>query len=75
MWKEIYENLRKCRLNIVRVYPAEYLTLPVHREQDITGNFSSVKQDWCKNLQIHKILEKDRNIKNAQAMLEGKKPL
>ena len=75
IWTEIYENLRKFRLNIVRVYPAEYLTLPVHGEPDITGNFSSIKQDWCKNLQIHQILEKDGNIKKVQSMMEGKKPL
>ena len=75
LWAEIYENLRKCRLNIVRLYPAEYLTLPVHGEPDITGNLSSIKQDWCKNLKIYQILDKDGNIKNAQDMTEGKKPL
>ena len=57
------------------MYPAEYLTIPVHGETDITGNFSSVKQDWCKDLEIHQILEKDSEIKNVQSMPEGKKPL
>ena len=75
VWSEIYEYLRKCRLNIVQVYSAEYLTLPVYGEPDIMGNLSSIKQDWCKNLQIYQISDKDRIIKNAQSMTEGKKPL
>ena len=46
VWAEIYDNLRKCSLNVVRVYPAEYLTIPVHGEPDITKKFNSIKQDW-----------------------------
>ena len=75
MWTEIYENLKKCTLNIVRVYPAKYLTLPVHGEPDITGNLSSIEHDWCKNLQIYQILDNDGNIKNAQAVTEEKNSL
>ena len=36
VWAEINKNLRKYRLNIVRVHPAEYLILPIHGEPDIT---------------------------------------
>ena len=60
---------------MVRVYPAEYLTIPVYGEPDITNNFNSVKLDWCKDLQVHQILGKDGKIKSAQSMPEGKKPL
>ena len=75
MWAEIHENLRKCRLNVVCVHPAKYLTIPVHGKPDITKNFNSVKQDWRKDLQVHQILRKDGKIKNAQSMPEGRKPL
>ena len=44
-------------------------------EPEIAKNFTSVKQDWCKNLQIHQILDINGIIKNADRMPEGKKPL
>ena len=75
MWSEIYENLRKCRLSVVCVYPAEYLTIPVCGEPDIAKNFISVKQDWCRDLQIHQLLEINGKIKDADQMPKDKKPL
>ena len=63
VWEEIYKNLRKCRLNVVRVYPVEYLTIPVNGEPDITKNFNSVKQDWCEDIQVYQILGKDGKLK------------
>ena len=65
VWSEIYENLRNCRLNVVHVYTAEYLTILVCGEPDIAKNFISVKQDWCKDLQIHQLLEINGKAKNA----------
>ena len=75
VWSEIYDNLRKCRINVVRVYTPEYLTIPVYGKPNIAKNFKSVKQDWCKDLQVHQILEMDGRIKNALSMPKGKRPL
>ena len=75
MWAEIYENLRKCRLNVFQVYPAEYLTISLHDKPDSPKNFNSVRQDRCKDMQVHQILRKDGRIKNAHSMPEGRKPL
>ena len=57
------------------MYPEEFLTIPVVGEPDITKNFSSVKQDWCNRLQLHKIHNNDYTLKEASLMLEGKHPL
>ena len=57
------------------MYPAECLTIPVYGESDITKNFKRLKQDGCKDLQVHQILETDGKIKNARFMPEGKEPL
>ena len=75
VWAEIYKNLRKCSLSVVRVYPGEQLTIPVFGELDIRKKFTSVKQEWCKNIQVHQKLNVNGTIKNADRMPEGIKPL
>ena len=47
-WSKVYENLKKCRLSVVRAYPIEFLTIPVTGEPDISKNFTSVKQECVK---------------------------
>ena len=55
--------------------PEEFLIISVSGEPDITKNFISIKQDLCRVLQLHQILEQDYNLKRALVMLEGKKSL
>ena len=47
----------------------------MYGKPDIANNFDSVKQDWCKDLHVHQILEIDGKIKNGLSMPEGKRPL
>ena len=60
---------------MLKVYPDEFLSIPVTGELDITRNFSSIKPDWCKKLQVHQILNHNFNLKEAALMPYGKGPL
>ena len=50
---------------MLKVYPDEFLSILVTGEPDITKNFLSIKQDWCKKLQLHQNLEHDFNLKKS----------
>ena len=49
--------------------------IPVTGEPGISKNLSSVKQEWCKNFQVHQILNRKGALKNAEQMPEGKRLL
>ena len=57
------------------MYPDEFLSLLVMGEQEITRNFTSIKQDWCKKLQLYQILDRDFNLNDAALMQNEKCPL
>ena len=37
-WRDIYQALMKCRLNILLITPEEYVTFQVNGEPDLTSN-------------------------------------
>ena len=68
VWAAIYNLLKKCTINMVNNYPNEFLGLSATGKPDIANNFSSIKHDWCKNLQLHQILDCDFELKKAALM-------
>ena len=60
---------------MIKVYPDEFLSILVTGEPGITRNFIEIKQDWCKKLQLYRILDKDFNLEDAALMSYEKRPL
>ena len=44
LWKEIYGAILACRLNILEISPAEYLTVSLNGEPLITKNMTAIQQ-------------------------------
>ena len=57
------------------MFPYEFLSIPVAGEPDITKSFTSIKQDWCKKLQLYQILDNNFTLRDASLMPVGKHPL
>ena len=53
----------------------EFLSILVTGEPDIMRNFTSIKQDWCKKLQMYQILDDNFNLKDAALMPNDERPL
>ena len=74
-WKELYSSLISCRLNVLKKYPGEFITIPIIREPMVTKNLKAIQQDWSKIEMLNTILDANGKITEWEHLTRNKRPL
>ena len=73
-WRDVYESLLECRLNILLEHPQEFRYIPINGEPGITSNKISIKQEWSLSLNLNSIIDDKGNLMCIDRIRSVRKP-
>ena len=63
LWKNVYKQFKISTDNYLKMYPEEFIYLPLYGQQEITANLTSINQPWCKNIVIVDIMNENLDFR------------
>ena len=67
-WKNKYKGFKIGVGNYLKMFPVEFIYLPLYNQKEITSDLIPVEQSWCKNLMIADIIDDRMEFQNQSVI-------